>query len=171
MSDEHLPEAQSSLDSDMGSILSNLEPVSSNVSALKRRASPSFEGLDDDTSRKRLKEEDVVNSMTVKSHDNILVTQDTLADNLAQELNCGCCSELCYRPVVVSPCQHFFCGRQVLLFKLTIQMYTDCFFQLLCTLDSRKSFNLATEEDAVHHLVGFYSWGMDLRYEHRSIFI
>src|SRR5436190_1409278 len=34
-----------------------------------------------------------------------------LSDDLAQELQCGCCSELVYRPVVVSPCQHFFCGR------------------------------------------------------------
>jgi E3 ubiquitin-protein ligase CHFR len=98
------------------------------VSALKRRASPSFEGLDDDTSRKRLKEEDVVNLINVESHDNILATQDTLADNLAQELNCGCCSELCYRPVVVSPCQHFFCGRQVYSFKLNIQKYIDFVF-------------------------------------------
>jgi E3 ubiquitin-protein ligase CHFR len=35
----------------------------------------------------------------------------TLADQLAQELQCGCCSELVYRPVIVAPCQHFFCGR------------------------------------------------------------
>lgn len=34
-----------------------------------------------------------------------------LADELEQELQCGCCSALVYRPVVVSPCQHFFCGR------------------------------------------------------------
>ncbi|KIJ54401.1 hypothetical protein M422DRAFT_153683, partial [Sphaerobolus stellatus SS14] len=26
------------------------------------------------------------------------------------ELKCGCCTELCYNPVVVNPCQHFFCG-------------------------------------------------------------
>ncbi|KAI6114415.1 hypothetical protein F5141DRAFT_1187953 [Pisolithus sp. B1] len=34
-----------------------------------------------------------------------------LVEDLVQELQCGCCSELVYRPVVVSPCQHFFCGR------------------------------------------------------------
>ncbi|KAI6027655.1 hypothetical protein BKA83DRAFT_4232205 [Pisolithus microcarpus] len=33
-----------------------------------------------------------------------------LVEDLVQELQCGCCSELVYRPVVVSPCQHFFCG-------------------------------------------------------------
>lgn len=38
-----------------------------------------------------------------------------LADDLAQELQCGCCSELVYKPVIVSPCEHFFCGRCVLL--------------------------------------------------------
>ena len=32
-------------------------------------------------------------------------------DELAQELQCGCCSELVYKPVLVMPCQHFFCGR------------------------------------------------------------
>lgn len=128
MSDEHLPEARSSLDLDMGSIPSNLEPVSSNVSVLKRRASPSFEGLDDDTSRKRLKEEVDTNSMNVESHSDIPVTQDALADNLAQELNCGCCSELCYHPVVVLPCQHFFCGRQVPSLSFNTQVNIESVF-------------------------------------------
>ncbi|KNZ81289.1 E3 ubiquitin-protein ligase CHFR, partial [Termitomyces sp. J132] len=41
-----------------------------------------------------------------------------LADDLARELECGCCSDLVYRPVLVNPCQHFFCGR-----------YTDLSFQ------------------------------------------
>lgn len=27
------------------------------------------------------------------------------------ELQCGCCSGLVYKPVLVIPCQHFFCGR------------------------------------------------------------
>lgn len=34
-----------------------------------------------------------------------------LAEQLAQELQCGCCNDLVYRPVLVAPCQHFFCGR------------------------------------------------------------
>ena len=38
-----------------------------------------------------------------------------LADGLEEELQCGCCSAIVYRPVVVAPCQHFFCGRCVWL--------------------------------------------------------
>lgn len=34
-----------------------------------------------------------------------------IIDDLGQELECGCCSALVYRPVIVNPCQHFFCGR------------------------------------------------------------
>ncbi|KZW00890.1 hypothetical protein EXIGLDRAFT_745330 [Exidia glandulosa HHB12029] len=34
----------------------------------------------------------------------------SLEDELALELNCGCCTEVCYNPVLVSPCQHSFCG-------------------------------------------------------------
>ena len=34
-----------------------------------------------------------------------------LVDDLAQELQCGCCSGLLYKPVIVMPCDHFFCGR------------------------------------------------------------
>ena len=37
-------------------------------------------------------------------------------DELAQELQCGCCSELVYKPVLVMPCQHFFCGRYAFMF-------------------------------------------------------
>ncbi|KAF8527464.1 hypothetical protein BU17DRAFT_31193, partial [Hysterangium stoloniferum] len=32
-----------------------------------------------------------------------------------QELKCGCCTELCYNPVIVNPCQHFFCGSCCIL--------------------------------------------------------
>ncbi|KAG9025798.1 hypothetical protein FRB95_009772 [Tulasnella sp. JGI-2019a] len=32
------------------------------------------------------------------------------ADNMEDELRCGCCTELLYRPVVVTPCGHYFCG-------------------------------------------------------------
>jgi len=38
-------------------------------------------------------------------------TSVDFVDELAQELQCGCCSELVYKPVLVMPCQHFFCGR------------------------------------------------------------
>jgi E3 ubiquitin-protein ligase CHFR len=110
MSEEHPVDAQSLSDSDMGSLLSRSGPASY-ANVLKRRASPSFESLEDDTSRKRLKEDVNDNSMDSGSNQNLLTTQHSFADDLAQELNCGCCSELCYHPVVVSPCQHFFCGR------------------------------------------------------------
>ncbi|KDQ21009.1 hypothetical protein BOTBODRAFT_27022 [Botryobasidium botryosum FD-172 SS1] len=33
-----------------------------------------------------------------------------LVEELEDELRCGCCTELAYNPVVVNPCQHFFCG-------------------------------------------------------------
>ncbi|KAF8339910.1 uncharacterized protein EI90DRAFT_3242825 [Cantharellus anzutake] len=33
-----------------------------------------------------------------------------LVDELVEELSCGCCAGLVYRPVVLQPCQHFFCG-------------------------------------------------------------
>jgi len=81
---------------------------------LKRRASPSFEGLEED-SRKRMKGDDNLEQCD-ESMPNALSITYTLADELAQELQCGCCSELVYRPVIVAPCQHFFCGRWFLPF-------------------------------------------------------
>ncbi|KAF8582819.1 hypothetical protein K439DRAFT_1661584 [Ramaria rubella] len=36
-------------------------------------------------------------------------------EELTQELKCGCCTELCYNPVIVNPCQHFFCGSCCML--------------------------------------------------------
>jgi hypothetical protein len=85
------------------------------VAVLKRPASPSFEGLQENTCRKRIKG-DTDESTACQSNDELLsITSDntaiTLVEELAQELQCGCCSELVYRPVVVAPCQHFFCGR------------------------------------------------------------
>lgn len=43
------------------------------------------------------------------------VDGQALAEDLAQELQCGCCAELVYKPVVVMPCEHFFCGRYACL--------------------------------------------------------
>jgi hypothetical protein len=40
-----------------------------------------------------------------------------LLEDMAQELECGCCAAIVYRPVVVMPCQHFFCGRCVHYFE------------------------------------------------------
>ncbi|KAH0832014.1 hypothetical protein J3R83DRAFT_12919 [Lanmaoa asiatica] len=78
------------------------------ASTLKRPPSPSFEGADDEITRKKFKEdssEDMVQIPVASTS-----KYDALVDDLAQELQCGCCAELVYRPVVVSPCQHFFCG-------------------------------------------------------------
>jgi hypothetical protein len=98
--------------SDMGSTSSRpeLERYSTST-ALKRRASPTFEGLQDATSRKRLKgdAEDQTTNQTI--HDQLSVDGQALLEDLAQELQCGCCAGLVYRPVTVSPCQHFLCGR------------------------------------------------------------
>ncbi|KAF8610269.1 hypothetical protein BDV93DRAFT_540117 [Ceratobasidium sp. AG-I] len=33
-----------------------------------------------------------------------------LADEIESELRCGCCTEIAYNPVTLSPCHHFFCG-------------------------------------------------------------
>lgn len=43
-----------------------------------------------------------------------------LVEHLAEELQCGCCSELVYRPVIVAPCQHFFCGRYICIHIMII---------------------------------------------------
>ncbi|THV03864.1 hypothetical protein K435DRAFT_715169 [Dendrothele bispora CBS 962.96] len=88
---------------------------------LKRPASPSFENANDESSRKRLRgeegeenrdreeDEEEEEDFTSAGDDGTTATMK-LADDLVQELQCGCCSELVYKPVVVSPCQHFFCG-------------------------------------------------------------
>ncbi|KAK0201854.1 hypothetical protein DFS33DRAFT_1350575 [Desarmillaria ectypa] len=99
------------------------EPVVPPLSSqrLKRRASSSFEGLPDDTSRKRVKgdnrsvEADPVASSNTTSGPAAAINGAAFVDELAQELQCGCCSELLYRPVIVSPCQHFFCGSCCML--------------------------------------------------------
>lgn len=90
----------------MGLSMSRIGGTSS--SALKRGPPSSFEGLEDETSKKRFKEDlgnepDCEKSVAKSGY-------EALAEDLAQELQCGCCTELVYRPVVVSPCQHFFCG-------------------------------------------------------------
>ncbi|KAG6844661.1 hypothetical protein H0H87_005029 [Tephrocybe sp. NHM501043] len=71
------------------------------ANSLKRRASSSFEGCEGDASRKRIKEDkeaarEGIDDSDVAPH----ITSSTLADELARELECGCCSELVYRPVL-----------------------------------------------------------------------
>ncbi|KAJ3747103.1 hypothetical protein DFH05DRAFT_773904 [Lentinula detonsa] len=77
--------------------------------SLKRSASPTCEDQDP---RKRFKdsEESMDNQCTEQGG-----SKSQLADEIAQELECGCCSELLYKPVMVSPCQHIFCGSCCLL--------------------------------------------------------
>lgn len=120
MSQEHAAGADNPQSSEivMGSVLSlaRSEIGMSYANPLKRRASSSFEGLEQDASRKRLKEQRAEVSTHVISDEGTLMPQGSdFADDLAEELNCGCCSSICFRPVVVSPCQHFFCGRYVIL--------------------------------------------------------
>ncbi|OCH85581.1 hypothetical protein OBBRIDRAFT_298029 [Obba rivulosa] len=78
---------------------------------LKRRASPSFEGMSDGMGRKRMREGAEQDNSAVQIRDHVdAIDGSKLADELEQELQCGCCSALVHRPVIVSPCQHFFCG-------------------------------------------------------------
>ena len=82
---------------------------------LKRRASSSWgEGSSEPPSRKRPKDEHVAqeesNDSPATAPTNT-VNRRTLIDDLAQELECGCCAALVYNPVTILPCQHSFCGR------------------------------------------------------------
>ena len=104
---------------------------SASSSSLKRMASPEFEST---STAKRIREddEDDANSdddmdvsgtdshpntdsrLKAKQKDKDSVARidgEALAEHLAQELQCGCCAGLVYKPVIVTPCQHFFCGR------------------------------------------------------------
>ena len=93
----------------------NLHIEGSGKRSLKRSASPSWgEGSGDSQSRKRLKDEHVgreesTDSQASGSTDTL--GRRTLIDDLAQELECGCCAALVYNPVTIIPCQHSFCGR------------------------------------------------------------
>ena len=73
-----------------------------------KRSATSFECFEDN-SRKRLKEES--SDMSHRPEPGVSESIVNFVDELAQELQCGCCSELVYKPVLVMPCQHFFCGR------------------------------------------------------------
>ncbi|KAJ7781779.1 hypothetical protein DFH07DRAFT_791505 [Mycena maculata] len=90
-------------------------PPRSQQPTLKRSASASFNDVQDESvvSRKRMKEEheDAEAPEQAQAPGTVVPANDSaLVEQLAQELQCGCCSELVYRPVIVVPCQHFFCG-------------------------------------------------------------
>ncbi|PPR01144.1 hypothetical protein CVT26_016045 [Gymnopilus dilepis] len=81
--------------------------TSSSTSSLKRRASDSFDfpGLG---ARKKMKED--IQASDKPTEMPRLDESSGFIEDIAQELQCGCCAELVYRPVLVMPCQHFFCG-------------------------------------------------------------
>ncbi|KAK7690024.1 hypothetical protein QCA50_006668 [Cerrena zonata] len=105
---DHLP-----MNRDIPHISTLSEASSSSIPSLKRSASSSFDSLDDNTIRKRLKEDSM--SELPPPEESQAVDGQVLADDLEQELQCGCCSALVYRPVIVTPCQHFFCGSCMVL--------------------------------------------------------
>lgn len=104
--EELQPSHSDTSESMMGLSMSRSGGTSS--SALKRGPPSSFEGLEDETSKKRFKED--LGNQPDSEKSVAKPDYEALAEDLAQELQCGCCAELVYRPVVVSPCQHFFCG-------------------------------------------------------------
>jgi E3 ubiquitin-protein ligase CHFR len=85
------------------------EPSEAPPGPLKRRASSTFD-ISGDNSRKRLRE-DLPPDEAADAQAPALISGKQLADDLEQDLLCGCCSALLYRPVIVYPCQHYFCGR------------------------------------------------------------
>jgi E3 ubiquitin-protein ligase CHFR len=89
-----------------------------------KRSATSFDCFEDN-SRKRLKEES--GDMSHRPEPNISESHGIVnfVDELAQELQCGCCSELVYKPVLVMPCQHFFCGRYGSMFTRFKMHLTD----------------------------------------------
>jgi E3 ubiquitin-protein ligase CHFR len=85
------------------------EPSEAPHGPLKRRASSAVD-ISGDNSRKRLKEDHPPDE-AADAQTPALISGKQLADDLEQDLLCGCCSALLYRPVIVYPCQHYFCGR------------------------------------------------------------
>ncbi|KAF8895547.1 hypothetical protein BD779DRAFT_736465 [Infundibulicybe gibba] len=74
----------------------------------KRTASLSVEMLQNDAGRRK-------KTKAEAEAPNSPANDVALVEELSQELQCGCCSELVYQPVIVSPCQHFFCGSCCML--------------------------------------------------------
>ena len=97
-----------------GPIVPVPEAATSATASLKRSAAEAFEDAsDDEASHKKLRDDCGVSAAGPEDDEDKTVDGPALADNLEEELQCGCCSAIVYRPVVVAPCQHFFCGRCV----------------------------------------------------------
>jgi hypothetical protein len=112
--------------------------VSANSSVKRRAASPALDDGAVETPRKRTKLEHDDNCESTGPNSNTnqaTVGGQQLAADLAEELECGCCSAIVYRPVIVMPCQHFFCGRYV---SSDDQYSNLMLFQLLRTVDKGK---------------------------------
>ena len=107
-------------------------------SMLKRRASPSFDTVDNN--HKRMKQDKDDNNCNDALPP---VGMENFTDVLVDDLQCGCCSELVYKPVLVIPCQHFFCGRRVSSKPVSSRSNYNSLCQLLHTLDSSKYFSLS----------------------------
>ena len=80
---------------------------------LKRKASPSFDATEDSDVRTGKRRREDTPQTEEDSVESASERQNRLADELALDLQCGCCSDLVINPVIVLPCQHFFCGRCV----------------------------------------------------------
>ncbi|KAH8113566.1 hypothetical protein DFH11DRAFT_1599391 [Phellopilus nigrolimitatus] len=88
---------------------SHAQDIPTGLLSLKRPASPDPD--DQISSRKRMREDtDDVHGRQAGGDAPHTIDGHALAEDLAQELQCGCCAELVYKPVVVTPCDHFFCG-------------------------------------------------------------
>ncbi|KAH8104575.1 hypothetical protein BXZ70DRAFT_888072 [Cristinia sonorae] len=85
------------------------------ITSLKRTAASAFGSTSEENSGRKKPKEAADESATAMSISEPAIDGQALADELEQELQCGCCSALVYRPVIVHPCQHFFCGSCVVL--------------------------------------------------------
>ncbi|KAJ3842804.1 hypothetical protein F5878DRAFT_359975 [Lentinula raphanica] len=104
-----MAEGELKADSDPRDIQDVVSTRSSPALSLKRSPSPTCEDQD---SRKRLRKSEEPTDIQPTNNSGM---ESKLVEDIAQELECGCCSELLYRPVMVSPCQHVFCGSCCLL--------------------------------------------------------
>jgi hypothetical protein len=98
----------------MGSTLSAPDMAPGGTTSLKRRATSAALSDVDEVSRKKVKMAHNSALEALPENDAVVpIDGVALADDLGQELECGCCAAVIYRPVVIIPCQHFFCGRYV----------------------------------------------------------
>jgi E3 ubiquitin-protein ligase CHFR len=105
----------------MGSALSTIDRSAPGASSLKRRAASAALSDADESTRKKAKTAHADDGLAPVPEDDegaapppplpLPIDGAALAADLAEELECGCCSAVVYRPVVVMPCQHYFCGR------------------------------------------------------------